>query len=173
MQTNKIKVGDTYAVRVGGELARYRVLATNTKRNMSGTSTTIDGELVDAVAGHPAGYKCSFEPANLIGDYKEQAELAAKEKQQRDAAELAAKQRTDRAEAIFVAFCKLVGVPKPEKVKERYDGIPRYARDEPFRLDYYNTIEINKNGMEILAKFLKVDQPREESTDNVVNLNKS
>lgn len=159
MQANKIKIGDIYAVRVHGELARYRVLAATTKRTLGGTSTLVEGELLDAIRGHEIGDRCQYDAGDIIGDYKEVAELAARDQREREAASLAAQQKQDRAEAILAAFCKLIGVPKPKRIKtSRHSDSTGYDHTVPFRLDYSNTIEINRDGMDILAKFLKVDQ---------------
>ena len=171
MQTSKITVGSIYAVRVGGQLARLRVLRIVTMRNMSGTASRIEGELLDATDGRPAGYEITYEPGDIIGDYKDVAELAEKERLEREKREAEATRKADRAEAIFTAFCKLIGAPKPKKVKNYRHSDPDYPHDAPFRVSYGNRIEINHEGMDILAKFLKVDQEQEEPTTNVVNLN--
>jgi hypothetical protein len=170
MQASKIHVGEVYAIRLGGELARFRVLATHTTRNVSGTSTKVEGELLDAVGGLVVGHRLTYEPGNIIGNYGEVAELVAKEQAERDKRKADAQRERDRAEAVFTAFCKLINIPKPKRVKEYRHQEPNYAHNAPFRLDYSNTISLNREGMEILARFFKIDDQQQEERTNIINL---
>lgn len=169
MQTSKIKTGDIYAVKVAGEYVRFRVTEIVRTSTLSGHHASIKGELIDRAEGSNPGASRVFEPSEVLGPYHQFAALAERKRKEDEMQRLAAQRDKDRAEAIFSAFCKLIGHTKPKKVKQ-YSEL-RYSHDEPFRLDYSNTIQIDRRGMEILAAFFKIDeQQQEEPTNNVVNL---
>lgn len=140
MQTNKIKIGEIYAVKAGGKYSRFSVTKIETSRTMAGSNTVIVGRLLD-VENTPADR--SFDPADVIGPYEDVAELAAK----REAEKAEAKAKDDQ----WKSDCQTVRFWLYRACREKVPTLGKYDYKEPFRVSY-GGIEITREGIDLLLK---------------------
>jgi hypothetical protein len=139
MQASKITIGDTYAVKRGGVLMRFRVTEVTTHRG-SRTSSEITGYLVD-----DNNRVVTIGVSEVIGPYAEQAELAEKARKEKEERERIANDQKALADRLTKLFYKKTGLRRPEN------------SSQPFRTTYSYGVEINREGVEALLKFFDTE----------------
>lgn len=138
MQASKIKIGDEYAVRVKGQLARCRVSQVTTVRKGAHPS-----DFTHTIIGYIDGASHTFNPDHVLGPYEEHAELVAKKEAEdaRKKAEADAKAKTS-ADLVALLY-KLTGQRKAEgKYGHMFDS--RYS----------GGVEITNEGARLLLDVL-------------------
>ena len=144
MQTAKIIIGDVYAVKLygGGSAVRFRVDAIVTRKESGKTFSSVEGREVGDDAQDRQ--KHTIDPKDILGDYTEFAELAAKAAAEKAAKEAVAKIKKDKASALVFELYKITGLTRE---KDEYRS--------PIRVEYNEGVTLRAEAVEALLSALK------------------
>lgn len=152
MNAKDFKIGEIYALRVGGQMHRFKIGKVVSVRYASPTSER--GErTVSSLAGWDLddGEKevSGIEVAQIEGSYlqyKELVEKAEKEKQEAEARERARRHELERKRTVLYMALRQDIPPDPDD------------RNQLFKIGYGNRIEPSAEGWELLIKHLEAQQ---------------
>jgi hypothetical protein len=145
MQASKIAIGNSYAVKRGGVLMRFRVTEVTTHRGAS-TSSEVTGYLVD-----DNNRSATIGVGEIIGPYAEQAELAEKARKEKEERERIANEQKALADRLTKLFYRRTGLARPQ---DKYSA--------PFNSTYSYGVEINRAGVEALLKFFDTELAKDK-----------
>jgi hypothetical protein len=130
-----------YAIHQHGKLARFCVQSIITKRDAKHTTNHIEGYVVeDKQDGQPVTPR-TFKPEDLLGPYKEQAELVEREAGEKAAHEAKEMERERLAHVDRLALYTFVG-QRPPKDADDYD--------QPFRVRW-GGLNVDESGVKLIV----------------------
>jgi hypothetical protein len=138
MQAAKIKIGDSYAVHVAGELVSCRVTEVTTVRKGAHPS-----DFKHTISGYVAGSLHTFTPDGVLGPYQDYAELVERKAIETARAKAEADAKDKAAIDLIALFFKLTNQPVPT---EKYGHI--------FDTSYGGSVSIRADGVKLLLDAL-------------------
>lgn len=158
MQTAKIKIGEAYAYKRGGERFRFLAESIVTRKNSNGTTSMVEGYVVE---DHKEGEKInrfSVEPGDLEGPFAEYEELRKRREQEAEAKRVRDAERNATALQDRLALYAFVGETPPKDVTE-YRQLFRVT---------YGSLDISNDGQAKIIDVVNAMQAANVSTAGFV-----